>query len=75
MIYWTAKNNSSFLNGSRSAKTMLGAVRAARRYVDGELYGEGTISYYNHPDCGLAQDPIRIDSKTIFTGFKWVTTT
>jgi hypothetical protein len=71
-IYWTAENNSSFLNGHRSAKTLRGAVIAARRYIDGELYGEGTAYFRTAPDSCL--DPIRIDSKSIFTGFKWVTT-
>jgi len=71
MIYWTAKNNSSYLNGHRAAKTLIGAVRAARRYVDGELYGEGKIYFRVAPDSSL--DPIRIDSKSIFTGFRWTT--
>ena len=70
-IYWTAKNNSSFLNGHRSAATMIGAVRAARRYVDGELYGEGKIYYRSEPDSCL--EPMRTDEKSIFTGYKWVT--
>jgi len=43
-ITWTAKNNSSFLNGERSAKTILGAVRAAIKYGNGELCGEGAIT-------------------------------
>jgi len=73
MIYWTAKNNSSFLNGVREARTMLAAVRAARRYVDGELYGDGIISFYDDKnDYYTGQEPIRSDSKTIFTNYKWV---
>jgi hypothetical protein len=32
-ITWTAKNNSSYLNGSRTAPTIAAAVRAARAYV------------------------------------------
>jgi hypothetical protein len=70
MIYWTAKNNSSFLNGHRSAKTLIGAVRDARRYVDGELYGEGTIYYRSAPDSCL--EPVRIDVKSRAYG-KWTT--
>ena len=69
-IYWTAKNNSNFLNRSRSAKTLIGAVRAARKYVDGELYGEGKVSFFDNKDD---HEPIRTDEKSIFTGFKWAT--
>lgn len=71
-INWTASNNSSFLNGTRTANTLLGAVRAARTYVDSELMGEGVITYYegNYPDY-----PIRQDRKDIYTGYKWATTT
>ena len=70
-IYWTAGNNSSFLNGHRTAPTLRGAVRDARRYVMGELYGEGTISYKKSPDDA----PFRIDRKNIFSGYKWETIT
>jgi hypothetical protein len=43
-ITWTAKNSNSHLNGSRSAKTIMGAVRAAIAYANGELGGEGVIT-------------------------------
>jgi hypothetical protein len=43
-ISWTAKNNSSYLRGSRYARTLRGAVRDAKRYANDELYGEGTIT-------------------------------
>jgi len=43
MITWSAKNNNSYLNGSRKAKSIRAAVRAARAYVRGELYGQGTL--------------------------------
>ena len=43
-ITWTASNNSRYLNGDREARTILGAARAAIRYSDNELYGEGTIT-------------------------------
>lgn len=65
-ITWSAKNNSSFLNGSRPASSVLAAVRAARGYVQGELYGEGVITIFSDGE------PIREDEKSIFTGFKWV---
>lgn len=69
MITWSAKNNSSFLNGSRQAKTVRAAVIAGRNYVRGELYGEGTLTIYQDGT------PIRQDECTIFTGHKWVTRT
>jgi len=43
-ITWSAKNNSSYLNGSRTAGTIRGAVRDAKRYANGELQGEGTLT-------------------------------
>ena len=66
-ITWSAKNNSSFLNGGRSAKTIRGAVMAARRYVMGELFGEGIITIFEDGR------PIRQDERSIFTGMKWAT--
>ena len=67
MITWTAKNNSSYLNGSRPAPTILAAVRAARAYVRGELYGEGTLFVM------VDGELVRRDERSIFTGFRWVT--
>ena len=64
-ITWSAKNNSSYLNGSRSAPTILAAVRAARAYVRGELYGEGTLTIY------VDGQPVRQDERSIFTGYHW----
>ena len=67
-ITWSAKNNSSYLNGSRSAKTIRGAVTAARAYVASELYGEGTLTIF------ADGAPVRRDEKSIFTtGGRWVT--
>lgn len=66
--YWTASNNSTFLNGCRSAKNMLTAVRDGRKYLRGELYGEGIITFYDSPH---RDHPIRQDSKNIFTGHRW----
>lgn len=66
MITWIAKNDSNFLNGKRSAKTLCGAVKAARRYVHSELNGEGVIAYYE--DGKL----IRLDARDIKSGYKWV---
>jgi hypothetical protein len=42
-ITWTAYNNSTFLDGEERARTVRGAIRAAKQYADGELFGEGTI--------------------------------
>ena len=64
--YWTASNNSSYLNGRRSAKTLRGAVIAGRRYVAGELYGEGRLTITD-----AAGDLIREDERSIFTGYRW----
>lgn len=69
-IYWTAKNNSSFLNGNCQANTMRGAVRAARNYVDNELNGEGEILFFDDIDCAV---PVRKDIKDIWTNNKWET--
>lgn len=43
MYKWTACNPYSYLNGVVEARTLLGAVRAGRKYVEGELGGEGEI--------------------------------
>jgi hypothetical protein len=61
-ITWSGNNNSSFLNGSRSAKTILGAVRAAIRYGNNELYGEGTLTIF---DDG---QPIRVYEAGLLAG-------
>ena len=66
MITWSAKNNNSYLNGSRKAKSIRAAVRAARAYVRGELYGQGTLTIY------VDGHPVRQDERSIFTGFNWV---
>lgn len=68
-ITWTAKNSTSFLNGSRPAETMRGAVTAAKRYVDGELYGEGTITIFEDGN------PVRQIERSIFTNQRWVSKT
>lgn len=68
-ITWTAKNNSSFLHGSRPAKSLAAAVRAARSYIRGELYGEGRATIF---EDGI---PVRHDERSIHTGFKWETQT
>ena len=62
---WTAKNNSSFLNGTRSASSKIAAVRAAKAYVRGELYGEGTATIY----CD--GQPVEQHERSIFTGMTW----
>ena len=64
-ITWSAGNNSSYLSGEREAKTVRGAVIAGRRYVNGELMGEGTLVIYSD---GV---PVRLDRKDIFTKGRW----
>ena len=64
-IEWTASNNSSFLNGSREASSIAAAVRAARRYIRGELYGEGKATIFKDGN------PVRRDEYSIHTGYKW----
>jgi len=71
-VYWTASNNSSFLNGCRDANSLKAAVRSARHYVRNELLGEGRISYFYHADD---LEPFRIDEKSIFTNHRWKTIT
>ena len=68
MIYWSAHNNSTYLNGCRAAKTMRSAVKDARTYLKNELYGEGIIHYFENKDFS---SPIRTDEKSIFTKFRW----
>ena len=70
MVYWTAKNNGSYLNGWRSAKTERSAVVAARKYLQGELMGEGKIQYAHEDENGEMQ-VFRTDEKSLFTSFKW----
>lgn len=64
-IEWTASNNSSFLNGSRESSSIAAAVRAARRYIRGELYGEGKATIFKDGN------PVRRDECSIHTGYKW----
>ena len=64
-ITWTASNNSSFMNGSREASSIAAAVRAARAYIRGELYGEGRATIF------ADGEPVRDDECSIFTGFRW----
>lgn len=65
-ITWTARNNSSYLNGQRSASSIMAAVREARSYIRNELYGEGSATIF------ADGSPIREDERSIFTRFKWV---
>ena len=68
-ITWSASNNSSFLNGSREAKSVAAAVRAARQYIRGELYGEGKATIFSDGQ------PVRQDERSIHTGMRWETRT
>lgn len=68
MIYWQARNNSTFTSHRRTANTMLAAVRDARRFHANDLYGEGIITYF---DSFTSEWPIRRDELSIHTGYKW----
>ena len=68
-ITWTGSNNNTFLNGSEPARTILGAVRAAIRYGNGELMGEGKLSIMEDGEeirryeAGLLSGTTRFDWK------------
>ena len=70
-ITWTGSNNSTFLNGEEPARTILGAVRAAIKYGNGELMGEGKLTIF---EDGY---PVRIYEAGLLAGtprFDWVRT-
>ena len=67
-VTWSAKNDSSFLNGQRAAGSMRSAVTAAKRYIMGELYGEGIATIY---EDGAA---VRQIERSIFTRMTWRST-
>lgn len=61
-ITWSGKNNSTYLNGSRSACTMRGAVRDAIRYGNSELMGEGTLTIFEDGN------PVRVYEAGLLSG-------
>lgn len=63
----TACNPYNYLNGVVEARTLLGAVRAGRKYVEGELGGEGEIRIRESIDGGRTRKPVRTDEKGIFS--------
>lgn len=69
MITWQAENSNTFMTSRREADTLLKAVRAARLFLRYELYGEGKIYFYYGSDAL----PFRVDERSIFTSFRWVT--
>jgi hypothetical protein len=66
-ITWGAQNNSTFMPRTRSANTMIGAVRAAREFIRGELFGEGVATIY------IDGKPVKQTECSIHTGYQWVT--
>lgn len=70
MFYWTANNDSSYLNGVREAWSLRSAVIAARRYVNAELLGEGVVTIWEGSVNGR---PFRVDERSIHTNYKWTT--
>lgn len=67
-ITWTASNNSSYLNGERTASSRLAAIRAARAYIRGELHGEGSATVFEDGE------PVAQTERSMFTGYRWITT-
>jgi len=49
------------------ARDEAAAVRAARQYIRGELYGEGKTTIYSDGQ------PVRQDERSIHTGMRWET--
>lgn len=74
-IYWTARNNSNFLNGYRKATSLKQAIKDARNYVTYELYCDGAIEYYdtnpNNDDTPYGPVPVRIEEHSRRTGYRW----
>lgn len=71
MYKWTARDPYSYLNGVVEARTLLGAVRAGRKYVEGELGGEGEIRVWESIDGGRAWKLVRTDEKGILSMTGW----
>ena len=67
-ITWTAGNNSTYMTRARSANTVTGAVLAAREFIRGECFGEGSATIY------VDGHPVKTTGRSIFTQFQWVTT-
>lgn len=65
-VTWTAKNNSTFIDGQRDARTVLGAARAAKSWIRNEAYGEGVATIM------IDGEPVRTIERSIHTGYKWV---
>ena len=67
-ITWTAGNHHTFLNGHIPAKTIKGAVIAARRYLRQECAQDmGTLTIY------VDDIPVRTDRCDVFTSYRWCT--
>lgn len=71
MYKWTACNPYNYLNGVVEARTLLGAVRAGRKYVEDELGGEGEIRIWESIDGGRTWKLVRTDEKGIFSVTGW----
>ena len=71
MCKWTACNPYSYLNGVVEARTLLGAVRAGRKYVEGGLGGEGEIRIWESIGGGRTWKLVRTDEKGILSMAGW----
>lgn len=63
---WIAKNNSTIMIKERTAPSKLAAVRAARKFIRNELYGEGKAHIFRNGA------PIETHEKSIFSGMRWI---
>lgn len=61
----------NYLNGVVEARTLLGAVRAGRKYVEDELGGEGEIRIWESIDGGRTWKLVRTDEKGILSMTGW----
>lgn len=71
MYKWTACSPCNCLNGVVEARTLLGAVRAGRKHVEGELGGEGEIRIWESIDGGRTWKLVRTDEKGILSMTGW----
>ncbi len=72
MYYYTASNNSTYMVGRRSAKTLHQATREALEYLRGELMGEGTASIYDSEERDAF--PILTFERSIHTQYRMIRT-
>lgn len=70
MYYYSGSNNSTYMIGSRRAKTLQTATRKALDYLRGELMREGRVHIFAQED----QPPILTFERSIHTGYRCIRT-